>query len=184
MDNAQKAIMIGVGLFITIIIISAVLLITNLGTGLINNAQGQLSNISTALQQQVTSSYDGKTMTGNDVIAAVQQYQNSNDISVRIVVSNAKQFQTGKYAVSLTETDATKYTTVRAGGVPCTFTTGTSYVELDNTTRNTLADIQAIGGVAGTQTYYSYVMKDTDSDTVMGILFVRKGVNDFSGGAK
>ena len=42
MDNAQKAIMIGVGLFITIIIISAVLLITNLGTGLINNAQGQL----------------------------------------------------------------------------------------------------------------------------------------------
>ena len=63
MDNAQKAIMIGVGLFITIIIISAVLLITNLGTGLINNAQGQLSSISKALQNQITSSFDGRTLT-------------------------------------------------------------------------------------------------------------------------
>ena len=108
MDNAQKAIMIGVGLFITIIIISAVLLITNLGTGLINNAQGQLSNISSAVQSQITGSYDGKTMTGNDVISAVQQYQNSNDISVRIVVSKDDQYQTGKYAVKLIDNDFSK----------------------------------------------------------------------------
>ena len=182
MDNAQKAIMIGVGLFITIIIISAVLLITNLGTGLINDAQSQLSNISSAVQSQITSSYDGKTMTGNDVISAVQQYQNSNDISVRIVVSKAKQFETGKYAVSLTDTTAATYTAARAGGVPCTFTTGTSYVELTNTTKDSLSTIQATGGVSGTQTYYSYVMKDKDSDSVVGILFVRKGVNDFNGG--
>ena len=60
MDNAQKAIMIGVGLFITIIIISAVLLITNLGTGLIGDAQTQLGNISTSLQNQILQSYDGK----------------------------------------------------------------------------------------------------------------------------
>ena len=45
MDNAQKAIMIGVGLFITIIIISSVLLISNMGTNLITSAQSQLSGI-------------------------------------------------------------------------------------------------------------------------------------------
>lgn len=180
MDNAQKAIMIGVGLFITIIIISAVLLITNLGTGLINNAQGQLSNISTALQQQVTSSYDGKTMTGNDVIAAVQQYQNSDSLSIRIAVSEKAegQFQTGKYEVALLSgTVKDNYDKAKAGGVQCTYPTGkNAYVELTDTTKDSLADIQAVGGVSGTQTYYSYVMKDKDSDTVMGILFVRKGI--------
>lgn len=179
MDNAQKAIMIGVGLFITIIIISAVLLITNLGTGLVNNAQGQLSNISTSLQQQVTSSYDGKIMTGNDVISAVQQYQNSNDLSVRIVVASATQFETGKYAVNLTDTAAATYESAKAGGVPVTYTVGTSYADSKH---DSLSKIQAAGGVSGTQTYYSYVMKDKDSDTVMGILFVRKGQTGFQGG--
>ena len=186
MDNAQKAIMIGVGLFITIIIISAVLLITNLGTGLINNAQSQLSNISSAVQSQITGSYDGKIMSGSEVISAIQVYQNSNDVSVRVVVSNAKQFQTGKYAVSLVDTDPTKYTAARAGGVQCTMTgTNTAYAELKTGAtpkKATLSDIQAVGGVSATQSYNTFVMKDKDSDTVMGILFVRVGVTDFAGG--
>ncbi len=173
MDNAQKAIMIGVGLFITIIIISAVLLITNLGTGLINNAQGQMSNISTAVQNQITGSYDGKTMTGSDVISAVQLYQNSNDISIRIVVSKDTQFETGKYAVALdTSMDVSK---PQAGGVFVTpGQNKTAYDELGDD-KDSLASIQAVGGVSSTQTYYTYVMKDTDSEAVMGILFVRKG---------
>ena len=84
MDNAQKAIMIGVGLFITIIIISAVLLITNLGTGLIGDAQSQLGNISTSLQNQILQSYDGKVMSGTEVLAAARQYENSTEITVTI----------------------------------------------------------------------------------------------------
>lgn len=84
MDNAQKAIMIGVGLFITIIIISAVLLITNLGTGLIGDAQTQLGTISTSLQNQILQSYDGKTMSGTEVLAAARQYENSTEIAVVI----------------------------------------------------------------------------------------------------
>jgi len=180
MDNAQKAIMIGVGLFITIIIISAVLLITNLGTGLINNAQGQMSNISTAVQSQITGSYDGKIMTGSDVISAVQLYQNSNDISVRIVVSEGatgKQYQTGKYAVTLTDTAAANYQSAQAGGKKCEAgTTNGAYTELTSTTKASLSKIQEVGGVSATQTYYSYVLRDEASDTAMGILFVRKGI--------
>lgn len=177
MDNAQKAIMIGVGLFIAIIIISAVLLITNIGTDLINNARNQMSNISKSLQNQVTAAFDGKTVTGSEVIAACQQYENSDQISVKIIVSNDKTFQTGKYAVNLV---GAKPTSAQAGGVTVSYKTEggseTAYSELTSTTRNTLSQIQATGGVSGTQTYYSYVMKDQDSDTVMGVLFIRKGI--------
>jgi len=172
MDNAQKAIMIGVGLFITIIIISAVLLITNLGTGLINNAQSQLSNISAAVQSQITSSYDGKTMTGSDVISAVQLYQNSEDVSIRIIVGNDTQFQTGKYAVSLVDTD---FDAPTAGGVKVTYGGENAYDELTTSTKDSLSEIQATGGVSGSQTYYTYTMIDQDSDSVIGVLFVRKG---------
>ena len=53
MDNAQKAIMIGVGLFITIIIIAAVMLITGMGQDMINSSTSQVSNISSSLQLYV-----------------------------------------------------------------------------------------------------------------------------------
>lgn len=177
MDNAQKAIMIGVGLFITIIIISAVLLITNLGTGLINNAQGQMSNISTAVQSQITGSYDGKVMTGSDVISAVQLYQNSNDISVRIVVNGDKQYETGKYAVTLVDGTGASFQAAQAGGKKCKpGTDNGAYTELTSTTKSSLSNIQEVGGVSATQTYYAYVLRDESSDTAMGILFVRKGI--------
>ena len=42
MDNAQKAIMIGVGLFITIIIIAAVMLITGMGQDMLVEGQQQV----------------------------------------------------------------------------------------------------------------------------------------------
>ena len=84
MDNAQKAIMIGVGLFITIIIISAVLLISNLGTGLINDASENLGSMTTGLQNQILSSYDGKVLSGTQLRAAAQQYSGSNQLCVAI----------------------------------------------------------------------------------------------------
>ena len=53
MDNAQKAIMIGVGLFITIIIIAAVMLITGMGQNLLNKGQSQVNGISASLQNDL-----------------------------------------------------------------------------------------------------------------------------------
>ena len=66
MDNAQKAIMIGVGLFITIIIIAAVMLITGAGQDLMNQGTQQIGNISESLRIQVTDQYDGKVLTSID----------------------------------------------------------------------------------------------------------------------
>lgn len=84
MDNAQKAIMIGVGLFITIIIIAAVMLITGMGQDLMNNGTQQLSQMSAQLQKQLTQDYDGTTMTGAQVLAAVKKYHSQADMAIQV----------------------------------------------------------------------------------------------------
>ena len=186
MDNAQKAIMIGVGLFITIIIISAVLLITNLGTGLITNAQGQLSSISKALQNQITAAYDGKTMTGAEVVAACQQYENS-EMSVVVAVNTSaaspKIAYTGKYKLDWADIyqgktdDSGKPLNSLSypGGV---YYTGTLDAEMPDTDKTTLTQLQGTGtgnfGVNAAKTYYSSIIKDASTDTVVGVLFVQK----------
>lgn len=88
MDNAQKAIMIGVGLFITIIIISAVMLITSAGQDLMNNSMNELNNISDSLSRQLYSDFAGGTFTGSEVIAAVKKYAGSS-VTVKVVDTNS-----------------------------------------------------------------------------------------------
>ena len=84
MDNAQKAIMIGVGLFITIIIIAAVMLITGWGQDMINESTEQVGNISTSLEKQLTSQFDGTTVTGSAVIAAVKSYYTTEGMIIDV----------------------------------------------------------------------------------------------------
>lgn len=52
--------MIGVGLFITIIIIAAVMLITGMGQNLLNKGQSQVNGISASLQNDLFEQYNGK----------------------------------------------------------------------------------------------------------------------------
>ena len=185
MDNAQKAIMIGVGLFITIIIISAVLLITNIGTGMVNSSREQLSGISKGLQNQVTSAYDGKTMTGSEVIAAFTMYE-SSEMSIVVCTNkttgaNATAY-TGKYKLDWAniQTAKTGGSTLGsdasyAGGV---YYTGTDLNQFANDkTSLTALQSTATGGykVNASQTYYSSIIKDAATDTVIGIAFVRAG---------
>lgn len=66
MDNATKAIMIGVGLFITVIIISAVLVVVNLGTGAMNSATNSMGAMLDNLKSPLD--WDGKKeISGADV---------------------------------------------------------------------------------------------------------------------
>lgn len=98
MDNAQKAIMVGVGLFITIIVIAAIMLITGLGTDLINQGKRQISNLSQNLQRQLTEEYDDTTVKGNDVRAAVSRFYSEDGmiIEVKAVASSDKYLEYGK----------------------------------------------------------------------------------------
>lgn len=86
MDNAQKAIMIGVGLFITIIVIAAVMLITGIGQDLLNSGTQQLGGISESLRTQIIDQYDGKIMTGAQVKSAAIDLVNRNDSSIIVQI--------------------------------------------------------------------------------------------------
>ena len=96
MENAQKAIMIGVGLFITIILITAVMAITGIGTGLLDQGQEQLGGLSSQLTSQLTASFDNKQMSGAQVLSNVQKYY--GDPSMVVAVYNTKSQTTPTYA--------------------------------------------------------------------------------------
>lgn len=79
MDNAQKAIMIGVGLFITIIIIAAVMLITGMGQDMLNSGAKQITDLSDNLSKQLYNDYNGKTgISGSEVISVIKTNYNKN----------------------------------------------------------------------------------------------------------
>lgn len=176
MDNAQKAIMIGVGLFITIIIISAVLLIVNLGTGLVDDATGELGTMSTSLQNQILQSYDNKTLSGVQVRSAIQQYMTSTDMTVVLMQGTtlaatvgSKNFATGKVTKTgeFYVVDQTEYTT------PTGVKTGTGATH--KTSMSDFNDIEKVAGgtyINTSKNYKSYVLKVKDTDTIVGIVFV------------
>lgn len=85
MDNAQKAIMIGVGLFITIIVIAAVMLITGMGQDLLNSGTQEISGISESLKQQITDQYDNKIMTKTQVRTATIDLLNKDTSGITVV---------------------------------------------------------------------------------------------------
>jgi len=109
MDNAQKAIMIGVGLFITIIIISAVMLITQAGSDLMDQGLDQLGNISESLRIQVTEQYDGKVLTGSQVRAACSELIGKTGVAVTIGGTAYTDYDSARSAITST---TQKYETV------------------------------------------------------------------------
>ena len=111
MENDQKAIMIGVGLFITIIIIAAVMLITGLGQNLLNKGTQQVEGISESLVNELTAQYNGKTLDASAArMAAVQLVKRPENITVKIAGAtvttptdvNSKIDSTKSYKVSVT----------------------------------------------------------------------------------
>ena len=109
MENAQKAIMVGVGLFITIIIISAVMLISSAGQDVIDNSMTELNNLSDSLSRQLYSDFAYSYLSGSEVIAAVKKYAGSN-VAVTVVDTTKSLNQTynpsnaGKVATDVVST--------------------------------------------------------------------------------
>ena len=170
MDNAQKAIMIGVGLFITIIIISAVLLIVNLGTGLVDDATGELGTMSTSLQNQILQSYDNKVLSGVQVRSAIQQYMSSTDMTVVLMNSTNVAATVGSKKLKSEVIKAGEFYTVSKE----------KYTEPDGdatTHRTSMSDFNDIEKVSQgvyintSKNYKSYVLKVAGTDTIVGIVF-------------
>ena len=171
MDNAQKAIMIGVGLFITIIIISAVLLIVNLGTGLVDDATSELGTMSTSLQNQILQSYDNKILSGVQVRSAIQQCMTATDMTVVLMKNETTIAATvGAKKLPSVDLDAEdKFYLVTADNY--TDKGGT----LHKTSMSDFNDISKVGSgvyINTSKNYKSYVLKVTNTDTIVGIVFV------------
>ena len=178
MDNAQKAIMIGVGLFITIIIISAVLLIVNLGTGLVDDATAELSTMSSSLQNQILQSYDNKILSGVQVRSAIQQYMTATDMTVVLMgdadtmaaTVGAKRFK----ADTVSAVTSGEYYEITADNY------GDEYAKSDTASlhRTSMSDFNDIDFVDEgvyintSKNYKSFVLKVQDTDTIVGIVFV------------
>ncbi len=111
MDNAQKAIMIGVGLFITIIIIAAVMLITGMGQNLLNKGQSQVNGISASLQNDLFEQYNGKKMSGAQVRTAAVQLKNRDDAeSITIKIGGEEKKTTDEINTATSATATKMYT--------------------------------------------------------------------------
>lgn len=84
MDNAQKAIMIGVGLFITIIIIAAVMVVVGVSNDLLDNKNQEMVNASNAINYNSYAQYDEATLDGAKVIAMVKSLKNRENFVVEV----------------------------------------------------------------------------------------------------
>lgn len=102
MDNAQKAIMIGVGLFITIILITAVMAITGIGTGLLNSGQEKIAGLSSQLESQLTADFDNKSMSGSEVLAHCTKYYQTLEMEV-VLDNSGTEYFVSNYATNGTE---------------------------------------------------------------------------------
>lgn len=157
MDNAQKAIMIGVGLFITIIIIAAVMVIVNMGQGLVNQGTQEVSKLSSEMQRSMTQEYDNKMKTGAEVLAAVKKYYNDPD-RVIIVYNNTN------IPVQVGGLKATKDSNNTVG----TITQNESVPAI-----STFSDIKnSTNYIVPTARYQSNVL--IQNDAAVGIVFVKK----------
>lgn len=158
MDNAQKAIMIGVGLFITIIIIAAVMVIVNMGQGLVNQGTQEVSKLSSEMQRSMTQEYDNKMKTGAEVLAAVKKYYNDPD-RVIIVYNNTKSpVQVGGLKATKDSNENTVGTITQNDSVPAIST----FSDIKNSTNY----------IVPTARYQSNVL--IQNDAAVGIVFVKK----------
>lgn len=159
MDNAQKAIMIGVGLFVTILIIAAVMLIVTPAINLINNASKRLGNLEATLVNQLTQTYDDTTVTGTQVIAAVSQYCTDEDMIIEVqAVKDGTILEYGK---------------IRGNGT-VTVTQGLSYDSSHPQTKvSALTDSSNKDSFVQTNARFdAHLIKN--GDAVVGLLFQRK----------
>lgn len=160
MDNAQKAIMIGVGLFVTILIIAAVMLIVNPAIGLIDSAAGKIGNLSETFTTMLYQKYDDRTVTGAEVISFVQQYAADENMIIEVkpnASSNMLELGKSRGNGSLTVDKGLKY---------------------DDTNKQT--KVSALTDSSNSDTYvpssarYSAsLIKSSTGDSVVGVQFIR-----------
>ncbi|MBR6688437.1 MAG: hypothetical protein IKL68_00260 [Clostridia bacterium] len=139
----------------------------------------ELEKISDLLRRQIIAAYDGKTLTGIEVIVAFQQYENS-DMSIMAVTKEKGTAYTGKYRLNKNNLKVENSLSSETVKEHKAYEGGVYYVgaaaEFDtNVKRNSLTEIQSTNGfgINATKVFYSSIIKDVDGDA-FGILFLER----------
>lgn len=85
MSNVLKLLTLAVGVIITVAVISYVMTINNTSTQLMNTGLNQLNAQLSGLNDSDKAIYDGTTLSGSDVIQAIQKY--NQDPNIYVIVS-------------------------------------------------------------------------------------------------
>lgn len=154
MENTTKAIMIGVALFIVIGLVTAVVLVTTIGTDTMRNQDKNLQGVSESVATQIIDNYNNRDITGANVISAIKKFYNKDNFLL-VVDGNAystKKISSGS-VINVNRTKATFNGTL-----------------IDNT-----PDISNLTSVVTAQAkYHSYIIYNNNEDVVLGIYFKKK----------
>lgn len=162
MDNAQKAIMIGVGLFITIIIIAAVMLITGMGQNLLNKGTDKVSGISSQLDMTELEAYDNTKVTGAQVSAAVKKYW--TDANIIVYVGDNCTTSTGLSTTLSLTTGATK-ASVNASNIE-------DNANHKNDSLSNYTSSTGTNAISTSARYKAYLIQSNDN--TIGVYFVKE----------
>lgn len=151
MENTTKAIMVGVALFIVIGLITAVVLITSIGTDTIGKQDKNLQGVSESVATQIIDNYNNKDMTGANVISAIKKFYNKENFL--LVVDSNDKYSTKKISSG----------SVNVNGTKATF---------NGSLEDNEPDISNLTSVVTPQAkYHSYIIYDNSGDVVLGVYF-------------
>ena len=151
MENTTKAIMIGVALFIVIGLITAVVLITTIGTDTMKNQDKNLQGVSESVATQIIDNYNNRDLTGANVISAIKKFYNKENFL--LVVEGNDKYSTKK---------------IRSGSVSVSGTKA----EFSGSLIDNEPDISNLTSVVTPQAkYHSYIIYDNSGNVVLGVYF-------------
>ncbi len=143
----------------------------------LSDAIEELEKISTALRGQIMAAYDAKTITGAEMLAAFNMYQNST-VSIIVMTNEKGTAYAGKYKLNENNLKESNEKDAAAAKEHKAYTDGVYYIgsalEFDADTKRTdFIDLQNSFGVNAAQIYYSSIIKDKDGNPC-GIVFMQK----------
>ena len=155
MENTTKAIMIGVALFIVIGLVTAVVLVTTIGTDTMRNQDKNLQGVSESVATQIIDNYNNRDITGANVISAIKKFYNKENFL--LVVNN----DGTEYMYSTKKTS--RGSNVDFNGTKATFNGSLEDNEpnISNLTNSIKAQTK----------YHSYISYDNSGDVVLGVYF-------------
>ncbi|MBP1999801.1 hypothetical protein J2Z69_000820 [Paenibacillus shirakamiensis] len=160
MNNASTALKVAAGIFLTIALITIVVILFISAQEATKTAQNNFSDIQTELAQASFTVYDDTTVSGSQVTNALRKFKDKDQFGVKILTGKNKSGQWYGYALNVSDPTSDTYGSVTGAS---TTSVGESWDESDNDYVNPSGKFKA------------QVIKDS-SNVVRGLIFKQSTV--------